>query len=160
MEHDVHFGAESTAVRWDRSYSTRRLYYGDPVLHSAFLQDCRRRVLMSNSRDEFIDCLTDLLLRQDGSQITLSHLAAQTGHSERTLQRRLRERGVRFRGLLEEARRRVAIDLLTATHTSIAEIAWRLGYSEATSFNHAFRRWTGVSPNAVRRGRGAAVSGR
>jgi len=44
----------------------------------------------------------------------------------------------------------VASDLLTETDAPIVEIAWRLGYSESTSFNHAFHRWTGVSPKIMR----------
>jgi len=35
---------------------------------------------------------------------------------------------------------------------SIAEIAWSFGYSYPTSFAHAFRRWTGMSPRAFRSG--------
>ena len=68
------------------------------------------------------------------------------------MQRRLQDRGVKFRDLVEEARRQVAIELLTMGSTPIAEIAWRLGYSDTTSFAHAFRRWTGVAPGAARRG--------
>ena len=153
LEHGVCFDAERTAVFWDPCHSTRRLYYGDSALHSAYVEECRQRIQMSTSRDEFIDALTHSLLALDGSPLTLAHLAATIGCSERTLQRRLLDRDVRFRDLVEEARRRVATDLLTETHIPIAEIAWKLGYSEPTSFNHAFRRWTGVSPNAMRQRR-------
>ncbi|MEX2482459.1 MAG: helix-turn-helix domain-containing protein [Gammaproteobacteria bacterium] len=154
MDHEVRFDAAATEVRWDRSYSSRRLYYGDPALHAAYMEECLQRIQMSTSGDDLLDALTEILVKQDGSPVTLSSFAAETGHSERTLQRRLLEHGARFRDLLEEARRRVASDLLTATDTPIAEIAWRLGYSEPTSFNHAFRRWTGVSPTIMRQRRG------
>jgi len=156
MDHEVRFDARATAVRWDRSLSTRALYYGNPEVHAAYVEDCLRRVRMSGTSDELLDVLMATLRRLDGNSVTLSNLAAETGHSERTLQRRLLERGVRFRDLLEEARRRVASDLLTQTQTPIAEIAFGLGYSEQTSFNHAFRRWTGVSPKIMRQRRGRA----
>jgi AraC-like DNA-binding protein len=31
----------------------------------------------------------------------------------------------------------------------VSHIAWLLGYSEVTSFNHAFQRWTSSNPKAV-----------
>ncbi len=150
MDHEVKFDAPVTAVRWDCSYSTRRLYYGNAELHAAYVEDCLRHIQMSGAGDELLEALMGTLLERAGSPVTLTIFAAQIGHSERTLQRRLLERGVRFRDLLEGARRRVASDLLTETDTPIAEIAFNLGYSEQTSFNHAFRRWTGVSPKIMR----------
>lgn len=153
MDHPVRFDAASTEVRWNPAYSSRRLYYGDPTLHAAYVEDCLRRIQLSSSGDELLDALVSAVLKQDGTPVTLAGFAAEAGLSERTLQRRLRERGTRFRDLLEEARRRIASDLLTATDTPVAEIAWRLGYSEPTSFNHAFRRWTGVSPTVMRQRR-------
>ena len=34
---------------------------------------------------------------------------------------------------------------------ALAEIAFSLGYSEVSAFNHAFRRWVGQSPGHYRR---------
>jgi AraC-like DNA-binding protein len=33
---------------------------------------------------------------------------------------------------------------------SLSQTAWLLGYEGSTSFNHAFKRWTGHSPSTVR----------
>jgi AraC-like DNA-binding protein len=38
----------------------------------------------------------------------------------------------------------------TAPGVSLGQIAWLLGYEGSTSFNHAFKRWTGRSPSADR----------
>jgi AraC-like DNA-binding protein len=32
----------------------------------------------------------------------------------------------------------------------LAEVAERLGYSDAAAFSHAFKRWKGVTPGAAR----------
>ena len=34
---------------------------------------------------------------------------------------------------------------------SLSQIAWLLGYEGSTSFNHAFKRWTGSSPSMARK---------
>ena len=33
---------------------------------------------------------------------------------------------------------------------SISEIAWLLGYRDPSAFTHAFKRWTGRAPTALR----------
>lgn len=147
----ITFDADRTAITWDGELSKAHLYYGDEVLHAAYLAECRVKARVRGAKDELVDVLVQNLTRACGATPSLTSLAAEAGMSERTLQRRLQDRGVRFRDLLEEARRQVAIELLTAGDTPIAEIAWRLGYSDTTSFAHAFRRWTGVSPGAARR---------
>ncbi len=148
----VAFDADRTAITWDSAVSQAHLYYGDEVLHAAYLAECRLKARVRGAKDDLVDMLAVSLTRGTGEMPSLASLAAEAGMSDRTLQRRLQDRGVRFRDLVEEARRQVAIELLTASATPIAEIAWRLGYSDTTSFAHAFRRWTGVSPGAARRG--------
>ena len=47
---------------------------------------------------------------------------------------------------LDEARRELAISYLRDARYSLSEITYLLGFSDASSFTHAFRRWTGRSP--------------
>lgn len=74
-------------------------------------------------------------------------LAEQIGVPLRTLQRRLNETQVTFRQLLDDYRQHEALQLLATGARSIAEVAYALGYNEQSSFNRAFRRWTGQSPS-------------
>jgi len=60
---------------------------------------------------------------------------------------------MRFRDLVNEARRRMAMDMLTRGDKAISEVAYQLGYSDTISFSHAFRRWIGVSPGTLRQQR-------
>jgi AraC-like DNA-binding protein len=48
-----------------------------------------------------------------------------------------------------EYRENLALQYLKDPSVSLSQIARLLGYEEATSFNHAFRRWTGRSPTAL-----------
>lgn len=149
---EIRFDAERTMIAWDDVYSRAKLYYGDPVLHDVYLQEIQTRADLDGSQDDLIDMLVALMARNGGVTPTLAILAAEAGQSERTLQRRLMQRGLKFREVADEARRRMALELLTVPDLRIAEIAWRLGYSETSSFNHAFKRWTGFSPALYRRG--------
>jgi AraC-like DNA-binding protein len=78
--------------------------------------------------------------------------AEAAGMSSRTMQRRLAEAGVTYKGLVSASRLRLARAWLAETDLPVSEIAARLGYNEASNFTRAFRRETGLSPATYRRG--------
>jgi AraC-like DNA-binding protein len=78
--------------------------------------------------------------------------------SERTLRRRLLGEGTSHRHLLEHARRAVAIRLLGEHRSSVDEVAYHLGYAQASSFQRAFKRWTGLPPATYRVRCGRAIT--
>jgi AraC-like DNA-binding protein len=68
----------------------------------------------------------------------------------RTLSRRLADEGTTFGEIVDQLRRSLALQYLKEPGMSLAQIAWLLGYEGSTSFNHAFKRWTGRSPFVAR----------
>jgi AraC-like DNA-binding protein len=70
--------------------------------------------------------------------------------SRRTLSRRLADEGTTHGEVVDQLRRSLALQYLKEPGMSVSQIAWLLGYEGSTSFNHAFRRWTGESPSAAR----------
>lgn len=95
-----------------------------------------------------------ILLQRDTLQnVTIDEVAAQLSLSRRSLTRRLKAEGLRFRGLVEEARRRAAEQLLADKSISVDNVAPRVGYSDRASFIRAFKRWHGVTPAQWRKTR-------
>lgn len=82
-------------------------------------------------------------------RVGLAALAAAKNTSPRTVQRRLMEAGVTYASLLDEVRKHAAQELL-GRGMRFTEIALLLGFSEQSSFTHAFRRWFGMSPGKWR----------
>lgn len=80
----------------------------------------------------------------------LEAIARDLAMSGRTLQRRLTDAGTRFADLVDAARRERAMLLLEDATLSCTEIAFLLGYTEAAPFFRAFKRWTGMPPQAYR----------
>ena len=68
----------------------------------------------------------------------------------RTLSRHLKSGGSGYRTITNEIRFEIARQLLEETEVSLGEIAAALGYSEASAFTRAFRRWSGQAPTAWR----------
>jgi AraC-like DNA-binding protein len=95
--------------------------------------------------------LTRSLSRGDAEGATLPVTAAQLGLPPRTLQRRLAADGASFASLLDEVRRELGLRLLADPRTSVAEIAFALGFGDQTAFHRAFMRWTGSTPGEHRR---------
>ncbi|HSD55075.1 MAG TPA: AraC family transcriptional regulator [Burkholderiales bacterium] len=82
---------------------------------------------------------------------TQTAIARSLGLSTRTLHRRLAATGTSFVDLLDETRRELATGYIQRTDYSVGEVAYLLGFAETSSFNRAFRRWTGKSPSEFRR---------
>jgi AraC-like DNA-binding protein len=71
--------------------------------------------------------------------------------SVRTLSRRLADEGTSYAEVVDQLRRSLALQYLKEPGIPLSQIAWLLGYEGSTSFNHAFRRWTGESPSKARK---------
>jgi AraC-like DNA-binding protein len=83
--------------------------------------------------------------------VGMEALARRMGVSRQTLFRRLKAEGVTYEAVLDALRRRLAVDYLTGRKVSVNETAYLLGFSEPAAFSRAFKRWTGLSPQAFRR---------
>jgi AraC-like DNA-binding protein len=91
------------------------------------------------------------LFRESGGFPTLPEVAAELDVHPRTLRRQLAAEGTSFRGLLNEARSTLAVDLLCNVGLTVDEVSKRLGYTDTSTFCHAFKRWHGVPPSAYPR---------
>lgn len=80
----------------------------------------------------------------------LEDVACHLGIGSRTLQRRLAELGHSFQSLVDEARREVALTLVSEGRHSLVEVAFLTGFSEQSSFTRAFKRWSGKTPRTYR----------
>jgi len=91
-----------------------------------------------------------------GGDPRLESVARSLAMSPRTLQRRLSEHGVLFNDVLDAMRSGAARSYLTQRDIAATEIAYLLGFAEQSSFNRAFKRWTGQTPGEFRRSASAA----
>jgi AraC-like DNA-binding protein len=93
---------------------------------------------------------TELLRVLPSGKVQATVVARELGMSMRSLTRRLAEEGTTFGEILDRVRNRLALRYLEDQRMSLQQIAWLLGYSELTAFNHAFKRWFGTSPGRAR----------
>lgn len=86
-----------------------------------------------------------------GGEPSINCIAASTGLSVRTLQRRLAEEGTSFSAELETVRERLARSLLVEPSTAIRAVSERLGYSSQSALTRAVRRMTKQTPASIGR---------
>ena len=62
----------------------------------------------------------------------------------------LQRQGLSYSEVVDAVRKEAACTAVTDTDDTFADIAQSLGFSEASAFNRAFKRWTGHSPGEWR----------
>jgi AraC-like DNA-binding protein len=148
------FGREQNALVIEAELCERQIPAADARLYpimQRYLDDALEEL---PPEDDFLQCVR----RAVGESIrhgdpTLTQVARRLALGARTLQRRLGDYGVDFKGLIDDTRRRFALRHLADPEITLTEVAYLLGYSEVSAFNRAFKRWTGSTPSDHRRRR-------
>ncbi|MGC4092773.1 MAG: AraC family transcriptional regulator ligand-binding domain-containing protein [Polyangiaceae bacterium] len=123
----------------------------NPKLRAYFEKQCQLLSQAFAAGPEFSGLVRQRLASSmEGGSLSMADVARSLGTSERSLHRRLSDEGTRFNDLLDQVRRQFAEQYLARPRLAIAEVAYLLGFNDASAFLKAFRRWTGVTPGEYR----------
>lgn len=149
----VRFSKKCDELMYAREALDIAVATADPFLNKLLGRFCeqalagRRMRLSSDWRTKIENVVVQLLPH---GQPHVADVCGALGVSTRTMSRRLASEGVTFAEVLNELRRNLAERYLREPDLPISKIAWLLGYRESSSFNHAYRRWTGTRPGRLR----------
>ena len=154
----LRFGASYNRLHYRKQVLDFPCTSADPGLCEAltFYLDARLRL-----RDEEeplagrVYHLVAAALRDGATDIAC--VGSMLGMSRRTLQRRLAAEGLVFSDMVCDVRRGIADEYMLRSDYSLTDIALVLGYSDLSAFSRAYRRWTGYSPQEVRKRRAVPV---
>ena len=148
----VVFGGTVDRVTFSNLIRHMPVRSADPYLNTLLLKYCdeARRVRTNKSSQLRLSVENVIVHLLPHGKINATKIADILGLSRRTLARHLNSQGLSLTVVLHELRRDLAKRYLSETAVSISTIAWLLGYSEVSSFTHAFKRWTGKTPKEVR----------
>lgn len=145
----LRFDMEQTALAFPATWLDRPLPGADPnQRHRIEQQVAMLENLYSGDLTGRLRRVLRILLVTH--RTSLAEVAQLFSMHRRTLNRRLEERGITFRVLVDEVRYEIARQLLENTRMSICQIAATLDYSDTSAFTRAFRRWSGTTPVAWR----------
>ncbi|MDF2689290.1 MAG: AraC family transcriptional regulator, partial [Microvirga sp.] len=145
----VRFNQESATLVFPDHDLDLRITGADPVMR-ALLEE-RIGHLKGHPGCEFSDDVRRLLrTRLTSNHCSAEDIAELLAMHRRTLSRRLKDCGMNYRAIANEVRFEIARQLLQDTQVPLGQIAAALGYSEASAFTRAFRRWSGQTPTTWR----------
>lgn len=146
----VEFDAARTELRFDLAWLAQRPTGANAVTFRLVRDVCEEMLeKIGHARDTVSD-ICRRLLDQTGRFARLEEMAAMLGLHPRTLRRKLVSEGSTYQDIVDEVRFKLATTYLTRTAMSHESISERLGFSDASSFRRAFKRWTQLAPNAYR----------
>ncbi|AKU91640.1 AraC family transcriptional regulator [Vulgatibacter incomptus] len=147
----IGFGAKESALVLRRADLDLPLIAADPGLCAVLERHADALLTALPKVESFGARVRELIAGELRSGTpTAGTVAARLHMSERTLHRRLAEEGLRFGDEVDSLRQGLAYRYLEDPRLQIAEVAFLLGYSEASAFHRAFKSWTGGTPGAWR----------
>lgn len=146
-----HFSAEKNSILFDKAFLDHPLPKANPTTAAFCIRQCDELLDSQQKKEGAAGQVRSLCIEQLANVPSLEEMAKQLNISPRTLRRRLSDEGTSYREILESTREGIAIEMLTTAQLSVESVSERLGYSEPSSFIHAFTRWTGKSPGQYRR---------
>lgn len=148
----VRFHADAAVLRLHREVFDLPVRSHDAALFQYLSRHAQELSGQVPDSQKLSDRLRVYLLEHVGSEVPSARAVAKRfALSERTLHRRLSDEGTTFASVLEQSREQLAKRYLRDPSLTLDEVAFLLGYSEASTFHRAFRRWTGSSPGVFRR---------
>ncbi len=148
----LEFGAPRDGLALEAAPLDAPLPGANAAMADYFRREIETRLALEGAADSFAERVRGVLARElPSGEPSCALVAQRLALSERTLRRRLAEEGTSLRDLLDQVRRRRAEALLRESGASVGEAAFLLGFSDASTFSRAYRRWHGVAPARHRR---------
>jgi len=146
----IDFESDANRLILSITKATKPLPGADPQLE-AMHESVIQRYLAGLDRADIVNrAKVEITDQLPSGGVSEESVAQALNMSKRTLHRRLRDRGETFRSLLAGVRQDLVTGYLEDDSLSLTEIAFLLGYSDASAFSRAFRRWFGKSPGDMR----------
>jgi AraC-like DNA-binding protein len=132
------------------AYLARPMALANPATLQMCEQQCEALLAALDVGDALVTRVRRLLLAHPGNFPGLEDAARALHTSARSLRRHLAGMGVSYQQVLDEVRKGLALQYLTGSHLPLYEIAELLGFSDASNFRRAFKKWTGKLPRDYR----------
>ncbi|WP_296257839.1 MULTISPECIES: AraC family transcriptional regulator [unclassified Pseudomonas] len=142
----IHFEQADDCIVFNSCDMTRPILSADEQL--AALLDSMAVTQMAQLSERFSKKVRDCLVKQfSEGEISRRGTAELMHMTERTLLRRLKDENTTFQEVLDRLREELAYEYLRSSDVTVQTVSSMLGFSDASTFSRAFKRWTGRRPS-------------
>jgi len=155
----VVFDSTATRIICNRSVLALPLVTHSPANYAAAIDACDRLLAQHSAGEEDIVVTIQRILRSAlPESLPMATVAAELHLTERTLRRKLMNRGESFSTIRDQMRIDEAQRLLLYSRQTVKAIALDLGYGDVRDFRRAFSRLTGQTPQDYRGEAGVGIA--
>lgn len=147
----LHFGAQANVLLMDASLLDKPLPAANSMIAGMNEQLLREYLGRMRNEQVSLQVRREIIALLGSESLGLEQIAERLNMSGRNLHRKLAEENTSFKQLQDEIRHDLALRYLSTPAMSLNEVAFSLGFIDQSSFNRAFKRWTGASPGQYRR---------
>ena len=154
---EIEFASDKTAIVFNLEQTKEKLMCGNPLIthsHEKMLDEFMARIDKNDLSHVIKNKIFELLPLGAPSQTEISKYL---GMSLRNLQRKLQDQNSSYKEILENTRKKLAMDYIVQQHLSLSEIGYLVGFSSVGNFNRAFKRWTNQTPGRYRQSKHNAL---
>jgi len=149
---EVRFSAPYSGFLLRREHLAIPLERADPKLHDVIAKHARQLIAELPGAESITERARAIAAKELAhGNPNARYVATELGMSLRTMGRKLAEESTTFKDLLDDLRRRLALQYVAGGDLALSDVALLLGFSETATFHRAFRRWTGQTPLEYRR---------
>lgn len=148
---EVRYKESANEIHFDAGWLDRLPLLGNAITLTTVERACGELLEDLRYRSGMAGRVRDLVVSNLRKNVSLDVVSKELHIPVRTLRRSLANEGTSFREILEQVRIQLSIKLIRDTDMIIDDIAAEIGFGDASSFRHAFVRWTNKSPRQFRR---------
>ncbi|HET8706810.1 MAG TPA: AraC family transcriptional regulator [Pseudomonadales bacterium] len=123
----------------------------DVILRDLIQREAETQLEKFDEHLNLINCVrAEIWKKLPAGEPRIEQIAAPLQLSPRNLQARLKLAGTNYAAIVEDVRHSAALYHLRDKQLPLLQVAFLLGFAEQSSFNRAFKRWTGMAPSEWR----------
>lgn len=117
------------------------------ILKRLMIDEAQNELAKIENISTYVSKVQVLLSNSSGVKLpTLYEISKGLNVSERLLQKHLKDEGYTFTSIITDYKKETAKKYLKNPMNTVDEIAFILGFSERSSFDRAFKKWTSCTP--------------